>query len=278
MRTLSSTIGWDARLATVAGKHAGTIEKAFGYRTVGELLHHYPRRWVDKGSLSDLGSIEPDEHVTVIARVVAAQLHPYSDRRRGGTAYRLEVRVATTDAELLLTFFDKKRHLAEWRQRRLGPGRTGLFSGKVGTFRNRLQLTNPQTQVFGDDEDADAAAAEWERMPQLIALYPATSSVQSWQIAAAIKVALELVHEVPDVLPDDVRADRGLVSTRQALEGLHRPDSWAEKETAAARLRFDEAFITQTVLAQRRAALRAMEARPRAGRAGGLPDRFDLRL
>ena len=86
---------WDSKLAAVAGKGATKIEKAFGYRTVGDLLQHYPRRWVDKGSLCDLGAIEPDEHVTVIARVVRAKQHPYRDRRRGGMAYRLEVVVAT---------------------------------------------------------------------------------------------------------------------------------------------------------------------------------------
>ena len=141
--TPSSAIGWDSKLATVAGKQAPKIEKAFGYRTVGDLLHHYPRRWVDKGSLSDLGAIEPDEHVTVIARVVRASQHPYADRRRGGMAYRLEVVVATEDAQLMLTFFDKKQHLASWRESQLSPGRTGLFSGKVGTFRGKLPADQP---------------------------------------------------------------------------------------------------------------------------------------
>src|SRR3954447_17466898 len=278
MRTLSSTIGWDARLATVAGRHAPKIEKAFGYRTVGELLHHYPRRWVDKGSLSDLGSVEPDEHVTVIAQVVSASQHPYADRRRGGQAYRLEARVATRDAELLLTFFDKKKHVADWRLGRLRPGTTGLFSGKVGTFRRQLQLVNPQTEVFGDEGDQETAVAEWDKRPQLITIYPASAAVQSWQIAAAIRVALDLVHEVPEILPEEVRTERGLLSAREALEGVHRPDSLAERDKAAARLRFDEAFVTQTVLAQRRAALRALDARPRTGRPEGLLSRFDERL
>src|SRR6478735_9285277 len=111
--TLRSTITWDSKLATVAGNGAARIEKAFGYRTVGDLLQHYPRRWVDKGSLSDLGAIEPDEHITVIAEVVRSKLHSYTDRRRGGTAYRLEVVVATEDHQLSVTYFDKKRHIAE---------------------------------------------------------------------------------------------------------------------------------------------------------------------
>jgi ATP-dependent DNA helicase RecG len=277
-RSLSSTIGWDAKLATVAGKHAAKIEKAFGYRTVGDLLGHYPRRWVDKGSLSDLGEIEPDVHVTVIARVVRSSQHPYSDRRRGGLAHRLEAVVATEDAQLLLTFFDKPKHTADWRLGQLGPGRTGLFSGKVGTFRGKLQLVNPQTQMFGGEGDEAAVAAEWDKMPQLISIYPATATVQSWQLADAIELALDLVHEVPEVLPDEVRRGHDFVSARQALQWLHRPTSWEEKGAAEKRLRFDEAFVTQTVLAQRRAALLALDAHPRTGRVGGLLDRFDARL
>ncbi|MGH3372964.1 MAG: ATP-dependent DNA helicase RecG, partial [Nocardioidaceae bacterium] len=103
-------IRWDSKLATVAGKHAPKIEKAFGYATVGELLRHYPRRYVPKGELSDLGALTLDEHVTVVARVLSCDLHSYPDRRRGGVAYRLEVVVTTGDHELMLTFFDKKKH------------------------------------------------------------------------------------------------------------------------------------------------------------------------
>ena len=279
---LRSTITWDSKLATVAGNGAARIEKAFGYRTVGDLLQHYPRRWVDKGSLSDLGAIEPDEHITVIAEVVRSKLHSYTDRRRGGTAYRLEVVVATEDHQLSVTYFDKKKHIAEWREQTIRPGSTGLFAGKVGTFRGQLQLTNPQNQMFGSSGDestmTDEAATHWDSIPQLITIYPATSTVQSWQISEAIALALDLVGEVPELLPESVRTEHDFVSARQALRWLHRPDSWAQKEAAARRLRFDEAFVTQAVLAQRRAALVAQAAEPRAGRDGGLLDRFDDRL
>jgi ATP-dependent DNA helicase RecG len=273
-------ITWDSKLAAVAGKQAPKIEKAFGYQTVGELLQHYPRRYVDKGSLSDLGTLSPDEHVTFIARVVDARLHTYQDRRRGGWAYRLEAVVATEDHELVLTFFDKKKHLAEWRERVLAPGRTGLFSGKVGSFRGRLQLTNPQTSTFATPEEGgvDRASAAWEEMPQLITIYPATGTVQSWQLQKAIALGLDLVEDVPEVLPPATRLAQGFVSARQALEWIHRPDTWAQKTAAENRLRFDEAFVTQTVLAQRRAAVRALQTQPRTGRAGGILDRFDARL
>ena len=274
-------VTWDSKLAAVAGRGAAKIEKAFGYRTVGDLLRHYPRRYVDKGSLSDLGRLTVDEHITLIARVDSATQVPYQDRRRGGWAYRLEVVVSTERDQLTLTFFDKRKSTADWRARTVAPGTVGLFSGKIGRFRNRWQLVNPQSKIFGAGSEEHAAAeahAAWELQPNLLTIYPATSSVQSWQLQDAIEVALALLEQVPEPLPEEVRKERDLLGAREALEKIHRPDSWAEQAAAKKRLLFEEAFVTQAALAQRRAALRRLDARPRTGRDGGLLDRFDARL
>ena len=274
-------ITWDSKLATVAGKKAAKIEKAFGFRTVGDLLRHYPRRWVAKGELSEVEDLRLDEHITVIGRVVSSKQFRYPDRRRGGMAYRLEVVVATEGDELSLTFFDKAKHTADWRQRTIAEGTHGWFSGKVGRFRDRWQLTNPQTQIISKQDEVgglDLAHAAWEMLPDLLTIYPASSTVQSWQLHDAIVVALDLVDEVPEPLPARVRLQHGLVGARQALEWFHRPGSYQEKGSAEKRLRFEEAFVTQTVLAQRRAMLTELATAPRAGRTGGLLDRFDATL
>ncbi len=271
-------ITWDSKISAVAGTAAAKIEKAFGYRTVGELLSHYPRRYVDKGSVSDLENLTLDEHITVVARVAKSTQRTYPDRRRGGMAYRLEVVVATEHDRLMLTFFDKKKHLADWRARTIAEGSTGMFSGKVGRFRNDWQLTNPETKIFGADVEAGMALAEFDAMPALLTIYPASSTVQSWQLDETITLALRMIEEVPDVLPDEVRRAQGLIGARDALEWIHRPDSWQQKGAAEKRLRYDEAFVTQTALAQRRASLEALDATPRRGRDGGLLDRFDERL
>jgi len=88
-------VTWDSRLSAVVGSSASKIEKAFGYRTVGDLLRHYPRRYVGKGSVSELDELRLDEHITFVARVLRVTQRAYPDRRRGGMAYRLEVVVVS---------------------------------------------------------------------------------------------------------------------------------------------------------------------------------------
>jgi ATP-dependent DNA helicase RecG len=276
-----SGVTWDSKLSAVAGKSAAKIEKAFGYRTVGQLLTHYPRRYVRKGSVSDLGDLQLDEQIVFVGRVVHSQQKRYPDRRRGGMAYRLEVVVATERDRIDITFFDKKKNLADWRARTVAEGSIGMFSGKVGRFRDKWQLANPQTRIFGGagaEQQAGLALADFDAAPDLITLYPATSTVQTWQIEETIHLALRMIEEVPETIPEDVRARHGLLEARQALEWIHRPDTWEQQTSAEKRLRFEEAFVTQTALAQRRAGLAALAAQPRKGREGGLLDRFDQRL
>ena len=136
-------------------------------------------------------AIEPDEHVTVIARVVSAQQHPYADRRRGGIAYRLEVVVATEDDAAdadLLRQAEADRRLAA----RSSARADRLFSGKVGTFRGKLQLTNPQTRCSAATGRGRCRRRVGED-PAADPIYPATRPCRAGSSSDAIELALDLV-------------------------------------------------------------------------------------
>jgi ATP-dependent DNA helicase RecG len=81
-----------------------------------------------------------------------------------------------------------------------------------------------------------------------------------------------------DPLPDEVREARDLVSLNKALQWIHRPEGWGQVTLAKKRLKFDEAFVMQVVLAQRRALAAEEPAKPRAPRKGGLLEAFDAQL
>jgi ATP-dependent DNA helicase RecG len=265
-------VSWDSPLTTVTGKATSKVVKETGFDTVGELLGHYPRGYVDRGRLSDLGELTEGDYLSMVGEIVHSEPKTYQDRRTKRQAYRLEVRVKAEDGVLALTYFDRYADAAKWRAREYAVGRVGMFSGRLKWFNNHWELNNPDSRMYVEDGDA------LDRMPALIPIYKTSGKLTTWQIEETIGFALELLDEFPDPLPDPVRTDRDLIGFEQALRWIHRPDDHRQLGAARKRLKYDEAFVTQAVLARRRAALRADPATPRAGRADGLLAAFDARL
>ncbi|GEB47169.1 ATP-dependent DNA helicase RecG [Microbacterium sp. AG157] len=251
----------------IGGKTATAFEKAFGVKTVGELLEHYPRRYARRGELTPIDSLPLGEPVTIVAEVVSANERRMQNRRGS----LLEVVISDGDGRMSLTFFNQP-----WRLKDLTPGRRGIFSGKVGEYRRQTQLTNPDYELFDDIAEARAEAEVTAKRP--IPIYPATSSIPSTLVQKTISLVLDGLGEVEDPLPDDLRARRGLLPARAALEQIHRPETDDDIPPAVATLRMHEAFVLQTALLQQRQFVRALSATKRPAEAGGLLERFDAIL
>jgi ATP-dependent DNA helicase RecG len=251
--------------------------------TVGDLMHHLPRRYLSGTELSDLSTLQRDEEVAVIAEVVSATAHHMSGSRgRGGANARLEVRITDRSGSLGLAFFGRQ-HLIDYWQGLLRPGQRGIFAGKVGEFNGRLQLTHPDF-VTMDDEGVITGGAKrnltMAKMSQggLIGLYPATRQLPTWNVAECTALVLDHLQGLPDPLPAELRAEAGLPDLLTAFESIHRPQSRDAVRAGRERLRFDEAFGIGLTMAVRRADAMAHGAVPRLPREGALLDAFDARL
>ena len=254
------------KLVDVVGdRTAKAISKALGLETVGEFIRHYPRRMSKRGELTDLSQLVEDDEVTVQAEIESAN----SRRIPGRKLTILEVTIRSGKHKASLSFFNQA-----WREKDLRPGRYGMFAGKVSRFRNRMQLNQPDYLLF---DDADALH-EADFANAMIPTYPAAAGMPSWIIARSMEQVLAMLDEVPETLPDEVLAARGLMGLDEALRQIHRPDSMASWEQAKHRLKFDEAFGVQLVLAQRRHEISANPAVARPRRALGLVDAFADRL
>ncbi|MFJ5923559.1 ATP-dependent DNA helicase RecG [Kitasatospora sp. NPDC092948] len=251
----------------VGDRTAKVLADSLKLRTVGDLLHHYPRRYVERGQLTSLDELDVDEHVTVLARIEKVTLIPF----RGRKGDRLEVVVTDGRSRLSLVFFNQG-----WRQKDLKPGLQGLFAGKVGMFNRTRQLASPDYQLI-DDEEGSSAAEQFAG--RLIPVYPASAQLPSWKLSLCVEMALtKHLADVGEPLPAELRAEHDLIPLPEALELIHRPRNQVEKERAQNRLRWDEAFVLQVALAQRRAADSALPAVPRRAVPGGVLDAFDARL
>ncbi|HEV3381483.1 MAG TPA: ATP-dependent DNA helicase RecG [Trebonia sp.] len=242
-----------------------------GLHTAGDLLRHYPRRYHTRGELTSLSELREGEHVTVLARVDHVARHPMRPQRD-----RLQVTVTDGTARLTLAFFGT----VTYHQRQLQPGELGLFAGKVSTFRGQRQLVHPEYDLLPHAATTERAAADLaaEYATEIIPIYPASAKVSSWTISKAVGIILDTLELSADPLPESLRNKYGLWPLETALRGIHRPGERGDEEKAKKRLRWDEAFVMQTALAQRRRAAAAMPAVPRPRLEDGLVAAFDKRL
>ncbi|MGW7255944.1 ATP-dependent DNA helicase RecG [Streptomyces sp. NPDC054834] len=251
---------------------AKVMAEHLGLHTVGDLLHHYPRRYEERGQLTHLADLPMDEHVTVVAQVADARLHSFASAKAPrGKGQRLEVTITDGSGRLQLVFFGAGVHKPH---KELLPGTRAMFAGKVSVFNRRLQLAHPAYELLkGDSEET---VETWAGA--LIPIYPATAKLESWKIGKAIQTVLPNAREALDPLPDSLREGRGLVSLPEALLKIHRPHTKADIADARARLKWDEAFVLQVALARRRHADAQLPAVARKPLPDGLLTAFDDRL
>ena len=264
-------------LIRVLGPRTGKpLESIFGLRTVGDLLRHYPRRYYTRGELTDLSSLREGDHVTVLARVVTVAEIPLPPVPGKGRRSRLEVVVTDDRAKLILTFFSG---IGRYR-RVLKPDVVGMFAGTVSSFRGRRQLVHPECEMLpGAPPNADLnpeLAAEFAA--EMTPVYPASARFSSWLIAKSVKTVLDTLDAGPDPLPAELREREGIYDRAVALRAIHRPLDTADLNRARERLKWDEAFMLQAALAQRRLAAAALPAMPRPRVPGGIAEEFDTRL
>ncbi|MEU9895782.1 ATP-dependent DNA helicase RecG [Streptomyces phaeochromogenes] len=252
---------------------AKVMAEHLGLHTVGDLLHHYPRRYEERGQLTHLADLPLDEHATVVAQVADARLLTFSSPKAPrGKGQRLEVTITDGSGQLKLVFFGNGVHKPH---KELLPGTRALFAGKVSVFNRRLQLAHPAYELLRG-EDVTETVDTWAGA--LIPLYPATAKLESWKIAKAVQTVLPSAQEATDPLPESLRAGRGLVPLPEALLKIHRPHTKADIEDARSRLKWDEAFVLQVALARRRHADAQLPAVARKPKKDGLLSAFDAKL
>jgi ATP-dependent DNA helicase RecG len=253
--------------AVVGDRTAKVLETTFGIKSIGDLMRHYPRRYMVRGELSDISALHEGDETTILAQVYSASNRPM----RGRKGSMLEVVVTDGTDKLSLTFFNQA-----WREKDLKVGRQGLFAGKVGVFNNKKQLSHPDYEMIPDGSDVDSAVEGFAG--KYLPVYPASAKMPSWKISQCAQLAIGSLEEIQDFLPSSIREKHNYPSLHQALVQLHQPADLDHAELARERLTFDEAFLLQSLLVMRRIELKKLNSTSRKRISGGLLDAFDATL
>lgn len=244
----------DDPLAHYIGKRSADKLAKIGLHTVRDVLLHVPFRLAQRGELMPIEAVHEGEAVTVVARVLTAQLRPMRARR----GFILSLTVTDGEHDLALTFFSKNPRPLQFHEKQLQPGTIATFSGTISSYRGQLQLTHPEYNLLESENAVDSAA-----LARPIPIYHASASAPSWKIEQAVALILPRITEadMPDPLPHAFRAAHDLPGKLAAVRALHMPADVEQWQQARRRMAYEEAFVLQTVLARRRAQASAQAAR-----------------
>ena len=234
----------ETKLIDVIGdRSAKLVASELGYKTVGDFLHHYPRRYVRRGELTNIAELREGEEATVLAKVHSVKSRRMANRKQ----VIVEVIIEDNNREKMsLTFFNQA-----WREKEMRIGRQGLFAGKIGTFKGARQLAHPELEWLPGDSDVEDAIESFA--DKYLPIYPATGKFPSWKIAKSLEIVLDSLDQVEDFLPETIREQYEFPNLFDAFKEVHRPTDIKRADLARARLTFDEAFLLQlTMLSQKR--------------------------
>lgn len=259
--------------------------------TVEELLRHYPRKYENRGRMTDLARLEIGERVTVWATVLNVSVRRLGPGAKVRSVETVTVSDGTRSVECV--FFNQ-----HWLEHSLPKGSTAMFEGSVKVFNGKLQISSPTVSVLstGPAEsmldlgtidavvEAETAKARAqmavieEFAGGIIPVYPLVEGLNQQFVQGCVNTVLQQLGQVDDPVPDVARAERGLVDLADALRDVHRPRSQPHLTQALERLRYDEALSVQLVLAQQRHRARLTPAEPCPRIPGRLLEAFDAAL
>ena len=239
----------DARLAArrvglrAKGEPASVVLAGIGIERVRDLLHHYPRRYIDRSQVARIGGLKIGAHATVIARVKKVQKRQTRNRRSMVT-----ITLYDGSGYLDLTFFNQPWIASTYKE-----GHEVAVSGVAQLYRGRLQLANQEVELLKGDE------VDLVHTGRITPVHRATEGITTRTIRELVWRALEQLRAIPDPFPPELVAAESLSGFDGAVRSIHFPQDQAELRSAIERLKFDELFTLELGVAFRKHRVEAAE-------------------
>lgn len=203
--------------------------------TVGDLLRHYPFRYLDLATSAAVRDVPLGAEATVIGYVRDVRLKKPRPRLS-----IVEVALADETGVVVGVWFNQP-YMAQ----RFSVDDRIAMAGRMEMDFGLRQMKSPFVERL-DSREAP------EELGRILPVYRATEGLSTNWMRRLISDALEDFGAVPDTLPADLRIRRDLVSLWWALRSIHFPADLEDVAAARKRLAYDEHFELQMAVAMRR--------------------------
>ena len=207
-----------------------------GLSTIDQLLHYYPRKYLDRTTLTLLSKLSGGQNVNVIGTIQSIKM------RKGKFKYFLESIIYDGYGYLTLRWFNGAKYI----KKALKIGDKLAVSGKV-EFYNGYQIIHPDFEKLKEDEDPINTGS-------IIPIYPLTSNlknngIDSRFLRRIIKTVKKSSISINDHFEKNFLLETNLIELKRALNDIHFAKSLIDLNRAIERLKFDEHFFLQLYLA-----------------------------
>ena len=209
-----------------------------GLGSLFDLLTHFPRSYEDQSSITPIGRLEAGARATVAGVITGLQ------EKRAGRRGMVILTATISDGTgfLQLTWFNQK-----FLKQKLKTGRRIFASGRTAyAYGGQGQLAMSQMTSFEIVEDE---GADMEAKCGILPVYSAGENVKQSMLRALTEQLLGLAEAgelaVPEVIPEGVRQQYGLLPRLLACRQIHYPEDRQQVEKARYRLAFEELYLIQ---------------------------------
>lgn len=257
-------------ISGVGEVRAKLLAKEIGVRTVGDMLYHFPFRYVDRTKIYNIGELNEANssggYIQIRGRVTGKNYFGE------GRNQRFVIYIADQTGKAELIWFRG----IKWIENKFELGREYLIFGRPSFYRSELSFVHPEV------EPIEVALSRKESCG-LQGIYSTTEKLSTalgtkgmYNIVG--KILDNYADRITDYMPQYMRQRYGLVTLQQALETIHRPTNPMALKQAQFRLKFDELFGLQLNIQARRAARTTAHAGFHFGRVGKFFNDFYNRL
>ena len=218
----------------LGGKRSESLKKA-GVSSVADLLHHVPRRYIDRSLRAPIAKVPIGQEVTILGEVVSVR-----DRRPRRNLHIIEAVIQDESAKIKAVWFNQS-----FRLRQLQAATEVALSGQVEAFRGSLQMKSPEVDVLSNK-------TEGLTVGRVVPVHGTVGGVGPGYLRRAIHNALLRSQPIEDPVPTELKAANGLMERDAAFSAIHFPEEIDHVPPARKRLVYDELFRLELALAMQK--------------------------
>ena len=207
-----------------------------GLFTLNDFLYYFPRKHLDRTSINSINELSKGDSGTIIASVETFGEKPI----RKGKIFQVIVSDGT--GILTLSWFNGGRYI----KKMMKIGLRLVIFGKVEWY-NGFVITHPEFEILDEGENNVFSSG-------MMPIYPMTKEfasigLEQRRLRKIIQTILDSKISIPDFFSLQIIKQYQLISLNKALRLIHFSKNVDELKLAIRRLKFDEHFFLQLLVA-----------------------------